>query len=341
MSLILGVDGGNSKAIALVARTDGSVLGAARRLGAADIYAEGPDAALAVTRAAVHEALARAEAGLRDIGQAVFSMAGADWPEDFALLTAALADDGFGGPVTVVNDAIGALAGAVPEGPAVVVSIGTGAATGARGADGALWHSSFWQAPQGAGELAHAALAAVVRSELGILPPAPLREALLAATGDADVEAALHRFTARSRLSASVIGPVVRALLTSAEEGDPVALAVVESHGTGLGEIAAAAARRVGIGEEAYALSFCGGLARAGAEVLVGAAVAAVEAAGQSPVRVPPRWEPAVGAVVIGLHAAGVAVVDEVAARLDETAPDGLIYDVHATESGPGADPSL
>ena len=34
---------------------------------------------------------------------------------------------------SVVNDAIGALHGAVPDGPAVVVSIGTGAATGARG----------------------------------------------------------------------------------------------------------------------------------------------------------------------------------------------------------------
>ncbi len=333
MKLILGVDGGNSKAIALVARPDGSVLGAARRLGAADIYAEGPEAALAVTRAAVGEALGRAGAAPADIGPAVFSMAGADWPEDFELLADALAGDGFGGPVTVVNDAIGALAGAVPEGPAVVVSIGTGAATGARGHDGSVWHSSFWQSPQGSHELAHAALSAVVRSELGILPPTPLRRALLTATGDADVEAALHRFTARARLSAAVVGPVVRGLLTTAEAADPVALGVVDRHGTGLGEVAAAAARRVGIAEKAYALAFCGGLARSGAEVLLEAAVAAVRAAGQSPNRVAPRWEPAVGAVVIGLHAAGVVVRDAVAERLDETAPDGLIYDVHAPDA--------
>jgi N-acetylglucosamine kinase-like BadF-type ATPase len=333
VKLILGVDGGNSKAIALVARPDGSVLGAARRLGAADIYAEGPEAALAVTRAAVGEALGRAGAAPADIGPAVISMAGADWPEDFELLADALAGDGFGGPITVVNDAIGALAGAVPEGPAVVVSIGTGAATGARGHDGSVWHSSFWQSPQGSHELAHAALSAVVRSELGILPPTPLRRALLTATGDADVEAALHRFTARARLSAAVVGPVVRGLLTTAEAGDPVALGVVDRHGTGLGEVAAAAARRVGIGEKAYALAFCGGLARSGAEVLLEAAVAAVRAAGQSPNRVAPRWEPAVGAVVIGLHAAGVVVRDAVAERLDETAPDGLIYDVHAPDA--------
>ena len=330
MSLVLGVDGGNSKAIALVSRTDGSILAAARRLGAVDIYAEGPDAALAVTRAAVHEALERANASPAEVGQAVFSMAGADWPEDFALLTEALDRDGFGGPVTVVNDAIGALAGAVPEGPAVVVSIGTGAATGARGVDGRVWHSSFWQEPQGAGELARSALNAVVRSELGVLPSTPLRDGLLVATGDPDVEAALHRFTGRERLGASVIGPVVRALLTAADSRDPVALGVVERHGIGLGEIAAAAARRVAIDDRRYALAFCGGLSRAGAEPLVGAAIGAVEAAGQAPVRVAPRWEPAMGAVVIGLHADGVEVRDAVAQQLDETAPDGLIYDVHA-----------
>jgi hypothetical protein len=55
-----------------------------------------------------------------------------------------------------------------------------------------------------------------------------------------------------------------------------------------------------------------------------------VRAAGQSPNRVAPRWEPAVGAVVIGLQAAGVVVRDAVAQRRDVTAPDGLIHDVHA-----------
>jgi N-acetylglucosamine kinase-like BadF-type ATPase len=333
MSLVLGVDGGNSKAIALVAREDGSIVAAARRLGAADIYADGVDAALAVTRAAVDQALERAGASRAEIAHAAFSMAGADWPEDFEVLGASLGADGFGGRVRIVNDAIGALEGAVPEGAAVVVTLGTGAATGARGSDGRTWHSSFWQAPQGAGELARNALAAVVRSELGILPSTPLADALLAATGDRDVEAALHRFTARERLSAAVIGPVVRALFSVADAGDPVAVDVVERHGTGIGEIAAAAARRVGIEREGYALAFCGGLARAGAELLIGAAIRAIRAAGQAPSRVHPKWEPAIGALVVALRAAGTTDWTRVAARLDATAPDGLLYDVHADDA--------
>ncbi|MDQ3690359.1 MAG: hypothetical protein M3406_10060 [Chloroflexota bacterium] len=328
MTLILGVDGGNTKAIALVAHSDGSILGAARRLGSADIYAtSGAAAAVALVDTVVDEALKEAGAARRQIGRAVFSMAGADWPEDVALLARAFGAGNLTGPLDVVNDAIGALAGAVPEGPAVVVTIGTGAATGARGHDGVTWHSSFWQSPHGAVELAHRMLSAVVRSELGIDPSTMLRDRLLAITGDDSVEAALHRFTRRGAVSVPV-GHVVRALLDTAEEGDRVAAAVVHDHGTGLGATAAAAARRLAIADGPYALSFCGGLARRGPNAITTAAVDAIHAAAQAPMLVVPRWEPAIGALVLGITAATEGPLPEaVAARLDATAPHASLYD--------------
>jgi len=328
VTLVLGVDGGNSKVIALVADSDGSILGAARRLGSADLYATaGADAAVARVEMVMDEALKQARAGRQQIGRAVFSMAGADWPEDITMLERAFGANGLAGPIMVVNDAIGALAGAVPEGPAVVVSIGTGAATGARGPDGVTWHSSFWQSPHGAVELAQRMLSAVVRSELGIESPTMLRDRLLAITGDNTVEAALHRFTRRGAVVAPV-GPMVRALLDAAEHGDAVATAVVREHGTGLGATAAAAARRVNIAGSPYALSFCGGLARLGPNALTRAAADAVHAADQAPALVAPRWEPAIGALVISLTAAMEAPLPEtVAARLDASAPHASLYD--------------
>jgi N-acetylglucosamine kinase-like BadF-type ATPase len=302
VDLVLGVDGGNSKAIALVARRDGSIIGASRRPGSADIYA-GEAAALELLRAVVADALATAGATGFDIGAAAFSLAGADWPEDIDVLERALTDLGLGAKPIVVNDAIGALAGAVPEGPAVVVSIGTGAATGARGTDGRTWHSSFWQTTQGASELAHRAVTGLVRSELGIEPAPLLRDRVLAATGDATVDALLHGATRRRRRPSGRVAAVVCALFEAADAGDAVAEGIVRRHGTGIGEVAAAAARRVGIDAEPYALAFCGGVARAGAARLIGAATEAIAAAGQSPRRMPPRWEPAVGALLIGLRA--------------------------------------
>lgn len=328
MTLLLGVDGGNSKVIALLARPDGSIVAAARRSGTADIYATpGAEAAVALVERVVDDALAQTAAARSDIVRAVFSMAGADWPEDAALLERAFAGAGFSGAV-VVNDAIGALAGAVPAGPAVVVSIGTGAATGARADDGSTWHSSFWQAPHGAVELAQRTLAAVVRSELGISAPTMLRHRLLEISGDVDVGAMLHRFTARES-PALPTGPMVRALFDAAGSGDAIALDVVRTHGTGLGGVAAAAARRVGIDHAPFAISFCGGLAREGAAELIDAAIEAMRGSGQAPLPVAPRWQPAVGAVVIGLEGARSGPLsDEIGARLDATAPARSFYDL-------------
>ena len=124
VSIYLGVDGGNSKAVAVVATAGGDVLAAARQLGTADIYAAGGErASIDLVARAVGEALDIAGTRHSEITRAVFSLAGADWPEDFAYHEQAWSEFGFGGPVSIVNDAIGALVGAVPTGPAVAVSI--------------------------------------------------------------------------------------------------------------------------------------------------------------------------------------------------------------------------
>jgi N-acetylglucosamine kinase-like BadF-type ATPase len=82
--LLLGIDGGNTKTVALVARADGTVVGTARRLACADPYVVGLAEAAEVVIATAEEArLAAREAGAHDsVAQAAASMAGADWPED-------------------------------------------------------------------------------------------------------------------------------------------------------------------------------------------------------------------------------------------------------------------
>ena len=60
MSLVLGIDGGNTKTVALVAHGDGTVVGAGRA-GCADIYgADSPEAAIDAIVAAAQGALAEA-----------------------------------------------------------------------------------------------------------------------------------------------------------------------------------------------------------------------------------------------------------------------------------------
>ena len=117
MRYVLGVDGGNTKTIALVATLDGTIVGAGRG-GCGDIYnapLEGtnwPDtaaAAIANIEFAVETALQAVRILPSDLLAGVFSMAGADWPEDFALLTSAMRVRGYGRTISVQNDAMGVL----------------------------------------------------------------------------------------------------------------------------------------------------------------------------------------------------------------------------------------
>ncbi len=325
--LLLGVDAGNTKTVAVVASADGTVQGAGRTLGIADIYAASSvDDAMSVVEAAVDQGLAGAGATRSDVGNAVVSIAGADWPEDIATIRDALSERTIGSRLEVVNDAIGALVGAVPDGAAVVVSIGTGTATGARGADGRLWHSSFWQEPQGAFELSRRVISAVYRSELGIDPPTTLTTSVLHAVGAADVEEVLHRFTARRQPRPDVVGPLVRALFQHATAGDHVATTICRTHGRALGQVAAAAARQVGIAETGFAIAFSGGISKvSGADALLTPAFEALLAEAPRASRTSPRFEPAIGALVIALSDGG-AVAPSTLDRLSASAPPASVY---------------
>ena len=134
---LLGVDGGNTKTLALVATPDGTIVGTGRAVGCADIYAAPVDEAMAVVAAGGRSRPWWRLPSRRGTGDrwAAFSMAGADWPEDVVELEPCSAH-GCPTPVRAVNDAVGALRAAIPDGPGVVVVAGTGVATGARGPDG-------------------------------------------------------------------------------------------------------------------------------------------------------------------------------------------------------------
>lgn len=326
MNTVLGVDGGNTKTLALVARSDGTILGSGRA-GCSDIYATAvPEAALAEIERAVAAALT--EAGLQppQLSAGVFSLAGADWPEDFRFLGQAMHARNYGRNIQIVNDAIGALRAGSPEGTGVVVACGTGAAVGGRGKEGQVWHSSFWQQTQGADELSMRALQAVYRAELGIDPPTALTPLILTAFAARDVEEVLHRLTGREFPRPGNWRQLVRPLLDAAEAGDSAARQIVSSHGQALGDYAVVAARRVGLLDERFTLVLTGGVLRHPSPLLRDALVARVQASapGAHPVR--SRFEPAAGAVLLALDLARIDADSALLDRLEKTLPGTAFY---------------
>ena len=321
--LVLGVDGGASKTVAIVADRTGRVLGTGRS-GNADIY-QTPDAETHVA-AAIAQALTAAGAKASDLNSATLSLVGADWPEDFDHWRTVIKHTGIDTAQTmVVNDAIGALWAGAPAGPAVAVVLGTGCAVGARGPDGRIWHSSFWQRTQGGAELATRALDAVYLAALGLGPTTTLTNAALHRFGALDVKDLLHRLTGRHQPRTVLIATFARAVLDAAAAGDPVAVTLVTEQGTAIAGYARAAAARVGITAQAR-LVLAGGICRHPARLMPHCVELGLARVVPHLVLVDNPPEPVAGAVLIALSQAGTVINDDVQARVQATLPTDAYF---------------
>jgi N-acetylglucosamine kinase-like BadF-type ATPase len=321
MTLVLGVDGGNTKTVALVARADGRVLGAGRG-GCADVYgAASPEAALREIEHAVTAALVRAGAGGADISSAVFSLAGADWPEDYALQRTELPRRiGLRATPLVINDSIGAIRTGTRDGVGVAVVVGTGGAIGGRNRAGECWHLGFWPDGMGSRAIGRAALRAVWRADLEFDPPTMLTVPVLEASGVATPRELLHAYNRRGGIDRQHTAHLAPIVLDAAAAGDATAARIIAESGDRLGEAAAVTARRVGLPGD-FTIVLSGGVLRhPAARHLTDAILAHVPDA--QPVRA--RHEPAVGALLYAYDALGLAPND---ALIDASLPGSDLFE--------------
>ncbi len=331
MALILGVDGGNTKSIALVAQPDGTIIGAGRS-GCTDIYgAASPAAAMAELERALDAALAQADSARSAITTACFSLAGADWPEDYAYLTAQITARGLASDFVVANDALGSLRAGVLDGVGVVAACGTGFATAARNAAGDFWHGSFWLEGLGGIELGRMALRAVVRAELGIEPPTALTAPLVAHFQQPDTESVLRLFTLNGQPhptenDLSRLAPLV---LRSAAEGDAAARAIIRYHAEHVLDYALVAARKVGLTDQPFTLVLNGGIFRDAGGTLLAALRDACSRRAPQITLVRGRYEPAVGALLHAFDRAGYPLDAERIGRIEASVPPVAFFATH------------
>jgi N-acetylglucosamine kinase-like BadF-type ATPase len=261
--LLLGVDGGNTKTVAVVVEEDGTVVGSGVG-GCGDIHnASSPEPALTEIVRATTAALGAAGAAAADLAGAAFSLAGADWPEDFAFLRSELRRRlGLRDEPEVVNDAVGGLRCGTDEMVGAAVVIGTYAAVAARNARGEVFHLGFWPDSTGAFALGSQALAAVWRHMLELGPETSLLERALARWACTDAEELLHAFTRIGGLEESEPGRFADAVLDEAEAGDPVARTIVETVASRMGDYVRVCASRTGQLGAPFPLVLCGGVLR-------------------------------------------------------------------------------
>ena len=322
MKYVLGVDAGNTKTIALISKLNGEIVGSGRG-GCGDIYnTTAPAVAVQNVDHAVQAALRSAGLNESQIVSTAFSMAGADWPEDFALIKAAFLSKGYCAQFTLVNDAVGALRAGALDDWGVSIANGTGAAICARNLHGGKsFEMSWWQEGGGGRSLGYSGLRAVYRAELGIDAPTALTEPILAFCGKSSVEGLLHLFTRREEPALKMVPSLARIILDVAKEGDAVAREIVRADGVLLADYALAAARKVGIAYQQFPLILAGSIFKHDSSLLVDTILERVRSKSPGTSLLKSQLEPVAGALVIALEAVGIKSSRKIRARLEATKP--------------------
>jgi N-acetylmuramic acid 6-phosphate etherase len=261
-ALLLGIDGGGSHTVALLADTNGTVLGRGEA-GPSNVQAVGTDRGLAAINEAMAMAFAAAGRSREPAAAAWLGLAGADRPEEQRLIVDWARRAGLAEHVEVSGDARLLLAAGTPEGWGVAVVAGTGSIAFGRAPDDRTSRSGGWGYVLGdegsAYALSVAALHAVARAADGRGPATALTERFLAHLGltqPSDLIGAVYR-SGRDRAALAALAPLV---LAAAEAGDSVADALVEEGAWELAEAVVAAARPLGLERGPLPVALTGGL---------------------------------------------------------------------------------
>ncbi len=173
--VVLGVDGGTTKTIALVADEQGRILSAARG-GGCNWSGEDVEIPMAVVVNVVSEALKKIGIDGSHVEIGVFTLAGADWPEDHERREKVLARASICSKVIVKNDLFGGLRAGTSKPYGMVIAAGTGLNAAVISPQGQEWAFGYYETFGGARTLAQDAFEAVLRAEDGRGQPTLLTE---------------------------------------------------------------------------------------------------------------------------------------------------------------------
>jgi N-acetylglucosamine kinase-like BadF-type ATPase len=128
-----------------------------------------------------------------------------------------------------------------------------------------------------------------------------------------------HRSLPERALTRDEVAGLCPVVAQAAQQGDAAAVEILHAASLELGRLGAAVIRRLGMETEAFAIVPFGGVFRIGEPVLRPFRETVLAAAPRATV-VQPRFEPAVGAVLLALHEIGVTIDAEVTAAIEESA---------------------
>jgi N-acetylglucosamine kinase-like BadF-type ATPase len=317
---VVAVDGGNSKTDVAILDETGRVLGTHRGPGAS-FTPDDHDQSVADLERSVLAAAAEAGIEARPIADAgVFCLAGADLPADDRRILRALRDLGLVADPVLRNDTFAVMRAGAPQGWGVAVVCGAGFNCTGVGPDGrevrfpALGAiSGDWA---GGATIGIEAVGACVRAGDGRGPRTALEQAVPAHFGlrtPRQVMVGLHT----GKLDDSRVYELAPVVLNAANEGDAVAVGIVERQAEEVSVLVCTSLRRLRLLRSEADVVLGGGVARARSPVFMRRLTERVSACAPGARITVVDDLPIVGAALLALDQ--LAVADGAGARLRES----------------------
>lgn len=331
---VVGVDGGSTKTVALVADSEGRIIGAART-GGSNWTGEDVTIPMAVVVDAVQQALVKAGLTGTEVQVGVFTLAGADWPEDHTRREALLSQAQICKRVVVKNDSFGGLRAGTDKPYGMVIAAGTGLNAAVITPAGEEWAFGYYETFGGAGTIAQDTFVAVLRAEDGRGLPTLLTRLVLEKLKFPSVEAMLRAYIART-IQHRQMFTLVPLVFQAAVSGDAVAASILVRQGKGLAEYATAMARRFKMTAMAFDVVLAGSVFKGEGPLLIDTITQVIHRTVPLANIVRARFEPVIGSVLLAYDALGVPVTETMYANLAASMPGPEFFD---TTTGLGLAP--
>jgi len=326
MRCALGVDGGASKTAALVIEETGRVLGVGHA-GTGNHQVSGLGPALQEIDRAVRGALKLAHKQPGDIGVGCFCLAGADLPEDYAMLQSAINDLSLAQSIIIKNDTMAALRSGVTDTWGVVVVCGAGFNAAAISPDGREiilpglgaisgdWGGGF--------ALSQEMIRLAMRDWDGRGMPTLLSDMILKALGSPSHAHLISRLY-HQEIDSQTILDLVPLLFEASQAGDEVACDLIVRLGAEVGVTANALIRRLSLEEENVEVVLAGSVFKGKGSLLFDTVERVVRGEAADARIIRPKYEPVVGAAFLAIEAMNIPVNQGFIKQFDSTLPVNL-----------------
>ena len=318
VKVILAIDGGGSRTRCFAVNRAGRIVGAGES-GPSNHLLVDEDIVKRSLLDAIERSLAEGDIPRDAVGLVAAGLAGVDYDgTGQAETTATIRRLGFE-PVLVEGDIVIAHAGALTNGPGVVVLAGTGSATLAVGTDGKRVKVGGWGPIFGdegsAQRIGQMALRAAARCFDGRGPATELTNALVKELGLSDFRKTITRVY-RDGMKARDIASLSRVAYALAEGGDEVARGIFITAGDELAESAVAAIRQVDLNGIEIRISYQGAVLES-CRLVRERLAETLRCENPNVSIIAPRFPPVIGAYLLGANALGWDLTPELLEQLE------------------------